>query len=48
MSQTSSGDRITGTPEEPWTVDRLAGSLKEYVARLGQVWVEGEITGWSL
>ncbi len=33
--------------EEPWPVARLAGELKGYIDRLGEVWVEGEITQWN-
>jgi exodeoxyribonuclease VII large subunit len=40
-------ERITGTPDEPWSVDRLGGELKSYIGRLGHLWVEGEITQWS-
>lgn len=42
------GDRVTGTPEEPWPVARLATELQSYVARLGAVWVEGELTQWNV
>lgn len=40
-------DRITGTPDEPWSVERLGAELKSYIGRLGHLWVEGEITQWS-
>ncbi|MCR8670663.1 exodeoxyribonuclease VII large subunit [Agrococcus sp. HG114] len=40
-------ERITGTPDEPWSVDRLGAELKGYIGRLGHLWVEGEITQWS-
>ncbi|WP_306231292.1 exodeoxyribonuclease VII large subunit [Agrococcus beijingensis] len=40
-------ERITGTPDEPWSVDRLGAELKSYIGRLGHLWVEGEITQWS-
>ncbi len=40
-------ERITGTPDEPWSVERLGGELKSYIGRLGHLWVEGEITQWS-
>jgi len=36
------------TPDAPWPVGRLAGSLKAYIDRLGTVWVEGELTQWSV
>lgn len=40
-------ERITGTPDEPWSVERLGGELKSYIGRLGHLWVEGEITQWN-
>ena len=40
--------KITGTPEAPQSVHWLAQSMKEYIGRLGSVWVEGEVTQWSL
>lgn len=39
--------RVTGSPDEPWPVGRLATELRGYIGRLGQVWVEGELTGWN-
>lgn len=36
------------TAEQPWTVARIAASLRDYIDRLGAVWVEGEITQWSI
>lgn len=36
------------TPDSPWPVGMLADKLKQYIDRLGQVWVEGEITQWSV
>ena len=32
----------------PWPVSTLAEKLKSYIDRLGQVWIEGEITQWSV
>lgn len=32
------------SPEQPWPVGRVARRLAEWVARLGSVWVEGQIT----
>lgn len=40
--------KITGTPEQPHSVHWLAQTMKEYIGRLGSVWVEGEVTQWSL
>jgi exodeoxyribonuclease VII large subunit len=37
-----------GTADAPWTVGVLANKLKAWIDRLGQVWVEGEITQWSV
>ncbi|BDZ55879.1 exodeoxyribonuclease VII large subunit [Agromyces marinus] len=36
------------TRETPWAVATLSGKLKEYLDRLGTVWVEGEITQWGV
>lgn len=36
------------TRETPWPVAVLSGKLKEYVDRLGTVWVEGELTQWGI
>lgn len=35
------------TPESPWPVRLLASKLKEYIERLGTVWIEGELTQWG-
>jgi len=34
--------------EAPWPVGRLATELKNYIDRLGEVWIEGEITQWNV
>ncbi|GAA2028640.1 exodeoxyribonuclease VII large subunit [Agromyces tropicus] len=36
------------TRDTPWPVSVLSGKLKEYLDRLGTVWVEGEITQWGV
>lgn len=36
------------TAETPWPVAILAGKLRDYIDRLGSVWVEGEITQWGV
>nr|WP_210479414.1 exodeoxyribonuclease VII large subunit [Naasia sp. SYSU D00948] len=36
------------TAETPWPVGLLATKLRDYIDRLGTVWVEGEITQWSV
>ena len=38
---------VTGSPEEPRSVQWLATTMKQYIARLGSVWIEGEVTQWS-
>lgn len=35
------------TVDTPWPVSVLAEKLHQYIARLGQVWVEGEVTQWQ-
>lgn len=36
------------SPEAPWPVALMSGKLKDYIDRLGAVWVEGEVTQWGL
>lgn len=36
------------SPDAPWPVALMSGKLKEYIDRLGTVWVEGEITQWGI
>ena len=36
------------TREHPWPVALLSAKLKDYIDRLGTVWVEGEITQWGV
>ena len=36
------------TREAPWPVALLSSKIKQYLDRLGTVWVEGEITQWGL
>ena len=35
------------SPEAPWPVAMMSGKLKDYIDRLGTVWVEGEVTQWG-
>jgi exodeoxyribonuclease VII large subunit len=37
-----------GTADAPWPVSVLGDKLKGWIDRLGQVWVEGEITQWGV
>ncbi len=34
--------------DAPWPVGQLSARLKEYIDRLGQVWVDGEIAQWGV
>ncbi|WP_347882113.1 exodeoxyribonuclease VII large subunit [Amnibacterium sp. CER49] len=36
-----------GTADQPWPVGVLGEKLRGWIDRLGQVWVEGEITQWG-
>ncbi|GAA1836733.1 exodeoxyribonuclease VII large subunit [Agromyces salentinus] len=36
------------TRDAPWPVATLSGKLKDWIDRLGMVWVEGEITQWGV
>jgi exodeoxyribonuclease VII large subunit len=40
-------DAATMSAEAPWSIGRLANELKTYIDRLGEVWLEGEITQWN-
>jgi exodeoxyribonuclease VII large subunit len=33
--------------EDPWSIARLSQNLKDYIARLGNLWVEGEIAQYN-
>jgi exodeoxyribonuclease VII large subunit len=41
-------DPERSSPEAPWPIALMSGKLKDYIDRLGTVWVEGEITQWGL
>lgn len=36
------------TREAPWPVGLMSQKIREWVDRLGQVWIEGEITQWQV
>lgn len=36
------------TMETPWPISRLGSSIRDYIDRLGTLWVEGEITQWGV
>lgn len=36
------------TPDAPWPVATLSGKLRDYIERLGSVWIEGELTQWNV
>jgi len=35
------------TPDSPWLLGELSAKLKSYIDKLGQIWVEGEITAFT-
>ena len=47
MSDTAASARPSSA-DEPWPVAQLSAKLKEYVDRLGSVWVDGEIAQWGV
>lgn len=47
MSDTTVAPRPSSA-DEPWPVAQLSAKLKEYVDRLGSVWVDGEIAQWGV
>ena len=36
------------TPETPCRIDTLGGAMRDWIAKLGTAWVEGEITEWNV
>lgn len=36
------------TPETPCRIDTLGGAMREWIAKLGTAWVEGEIVEWNV
>ena len=38
----------SSTQQEPWSVSKLGQSLKDYISRLGYIWIEGEIAKISM
>ena len=47
-SATPASNGSPATRETPWPVGLMSQKIKEWIDRLGQVWVEGEITQWQL
>lgn len=47
MGEVRAGDGMS-TADAPWPVAELGNRLKQYIDRLGSVWVEGEITQWGV
>ncbi|MGD9606710.1 MAG: exodeoxyribonuclease VII large subunit [Leucobacter sp.] len=41
-------DTAPATRETPWPVGLMSVKIKEWIDRLGQVWVEGEVTQWQV
>ncbi len=41
-------DAAPATRDDPWPVALLSTKVKEWIDRLGTVWVEGEITQWGV
>ncbi|NLT27041.1 MAG: exodeoxyribonuclease VII large subunit [Microbacteriaceae bacterium] len=39
--------RVTTTPEQPFQVAEMSHIMRDYIGRLGTVWVEGELTSWN-
>ncbi len=36
------------TAENPWPVSVMSAKIRDYIDRLGTIWVEGEITQWNI
>ena len=49
MSSNEPGYRpARSTAEAPWSVAHVAGLIRDWIARLGSVWIEGELTSWNV
>lgn len=35
------------TPDAPWPVALMSTKIREYIDRLGSIWIEGELTQWQ-
>ena len=35
------------SPDEPWSIARITGDIKNYINKLGTVWVTGELLKWA-
>lgn len=44
----SSPGGAASSADAPWPVGQLSAKLKDYIDRLGQVWVDGEIAQWGV
>jgi exodeoxyribonuclease VII large subunit len=44
----ATGDRGPATAESPWPVALLGAKIRDYIDRLGTIWVEGQITQWGV
>jgi exodeoxyribonuclease VII large subunit len=48
MTAESATDQGPSTVDTPWPVALLSNKIKGWIERLGQAWVEGEITQWGV
>lgn len=39
---------VPSTSDAPWPVGQLSTKIRDYIDRLGQVWVDGEIAQWGV
>ena len=44
MNMDSAGASKVSSEQQPWPVSRLASTLKDWIDRLGYLWIEGEIS----
>ncbi|NLB47116.1 MAG: exodeoxyribonuclease VII large subunit, partial [Microbacteriaceae bacterium] len=42
------GSVSPATREHPWPVAEMSQKIREWIDRLGTVWIEGEITQWQV
>jgi len=48
QSGAAQSDSPASSADAPWPVSQLSAKLKDYIDRLGQVWVDGEIAQWGV
>lgn len=48
VSMTPQAPTEPSSAEAPWPVAHVSGLIRDWIGRLGAVWVEGELTSWNI